>query len=264
MFDDMAGVWKEVQSLTSADGLVSSQTMVFRPIADGTCTVELLPTETPHHKASAPGAAGKHSRGHLRHSHGGFGHAASPASSATGGTPPDESAEYQMTLAEQSDSVLVLTAYSRRTGKPMLVETITLLSDMRRCRAVQRFDSHIPNGVHSAFQCLYLINEERVLDSVSGAVMEPPRRHSVERHNGAQTHGHGHLGHGHGHGGASGSSRKAAKQSYALGDSHGLAGGHTARSFQSPAVPSSGSKEARPRSEHRTPTTASAGAAGGV
>ena len=90
-----------------------------------------------------------------------------------------------MSLAEHGENILILTAVSRETGLPVLVETITLLSDMRvrrahrckgrgggllprcesdalvdcqRVRSVQRFDGA------GSLQCLYLIREARVID----------------------------------------------------------------------------------------------------
>ena len=67
-------------------------------------------------------------------------------------------------LEEKSEHVLMLTATSHSTGKPLIVETVTVVDDFRRVRTIQRFD---PSG---NFQCLYLMRESRVIDKVSGAM----------------------------------------------------------------------------------------------
>lgn len=69
-----------------------------------------------------------------------------------------------ITLNEHSDNVLILTALLHRTGKPLIVETVTVMDSLRRVRTVQRFDAT------GQFQCMYLIREQRVIDSVSGAM----------------------------------------------------------------------------------------------
>lgn len=73
--------------------------------------------------------------------------------------------DVDMELVEQSENVIVLTATSHVSGKPILVETVTVVDDMRRVRTVQRFDAS------GAFQCLYMFNEQRVIDAVSGALV---------------------------------------------------------------------------------------------
>eukprot|EP01138_Halocafeteria_seosinensis_P008391 gb/GECG01008575.1/.p1 GENE.gb/GECG01008575.1/~~gb/GECG01008575.1/.p1 ORF type:complete len:413 (+),score=53.28 gb/GECG01008575.1/:1-1239(+) len=73
-------------------------------------------------------------------------------------------------LEEKSEHVLMLTATSHSSGKPLIVETVTVIDDYRRVRTIQRFD---PIG---NFQCLYLMRENRVIDKVSGAMS---RRKSV-------------------------------------------------------------------------------------
>jgi hypothetical protein len=77
-------------------------------------------------------------------------------------------AECAIQLEELSEHVMLLTATSHRTGKPIIVETITVVDDLRRIRTVQRFDET------GAFQCLYLCKEQRVIDAVSGAVVPVP------------------------------------------------------------------------------------------
>ena len=58
-FDDMAGVWHEKQNLTSRDGLVTSQHMTLRPIADGLCSVELVHGEQQPQHGHYGGATGR-------------------------------------------------------------------------------------------------------------------------------------------------------------------------------------------------------------
>lgn len=172
-FDDLAGVWRETQNLTSRDGLVTSQAMLLRPIADGVCRVELaplnlkvravcLPTCLPAAPAPCPPRTPTRLRQEEkpapRHrsasSAGGGGHSAATPSSAadpahrrggghahahrggTSGAPAagDAESDFEMSLTEHGESILILTAFSRATGLPVLVETITLLSDMRVSR----------------------------------------------------------------------------------------------------------------------------------
>lgn len=136
--------------------------------------------------SSGGGGYASHHRHGGSHSHAHLG--GGSTSSAEGG------GAYDMSLAEHGESILILTAVSRETGLPVLVETITLLSDMRvrrrthrgegrweggagkawsrrirwrpcglpcpalqRVRSVQRFDG-------AGSQCLYLIREARVID----------------------------------------------------------------------------------------------------
>lgn len=79
---------------------------------------------------------------------------------------PEEGEGVDTRLEEHSENVMILTAISHTTKKPLLVETITMSDDFRRVRTVQRFDSS------GAFQVLYHIKESRVIDAVSGAVEE--------------------------------------------------------------------------------------------
>lgn len=58
-------------------------------------------------------------------------------------------------LKEDSEHVLILTAISRVTKKPVIVETITLVDDFRRVRTVQRFRDD------GEFDCLYFVREQR-------------------------------------------------------------------------------------------------------
>ncbi|RYG45840.1 hypothetical protein EON67_10195 [archaeon] len=190
MFDDAKGMWRETQSLTTRDGLVTSQTLLLRPIADGICSVELaeehgvgvgsgsarhggVHTASPSARTASGGAPRS---GMAGASSGTSSPRPAPHTSAATGVHPRAGRDFTMKLQEHSDDLLIVTAHSVFTGKPILVETITLLSDMARVRTVQRYDDM---GV---FQAMYMIREERVIDAVTGAVMEPPRR----RHTGTR------------------------------------------------------------------------------
>ena len=159
----LTGVWREKQSLTSRDGMVTSQTLTLTPIADGLCAVEL------EAGGGGGGGGGSHHHHHTAEGHHGHGHrgggggagggehstyassaadrqaagkrgqaaAAGGGGGATGGGSGGIEAAllrhrpHEMTLQELSDSVLVLTATSRASGRPVMIETITLLSDMQ-------------------------------------------------------------------------------------------------------------------------------------
>jgi hypothetical protein len=49
-------------------------------------------------------------------------------------------------------------------GRPLMVETITGIDSSRRLRTIQRFDES------GAFRSVYVMNEVRVVDAVSGAM----------------------------------------------------------------------------------------------
>jgi hypothetical protein len=189
-FDDNAGFWRERQTLTTRDGLVSSQSLLMKPIADGMCKVELVHAGGGEHGHGATaglagGSGGGATNGH-RHSHhggrggrrrsgsgagsggagaSGGGGMTSPGGRTHGGGAGTAHDDLELTLVEQSDSVLLLIGTSHASGRPALVETITLQSDMARVRTVQRFDDD------GEFQVMYLIREERVIDAVSGSIM---------------------------------------------------------------------------------------------
>ena len=69
-------------------------------------------------------------------------------------------------LEERSNNLIVLTAVSHEKGLPVVIETITLMDDMRRTRTTQVF-----NETTGEFEALYLMKENRVIDSVTGAIM---------------------------------------------------------------------------------------------
>lgn len=157
-YDDLSGVWVTSQALTTPDGLSSTQRSVLRPVGDGRCLVEML--GDPH--SGEGGSSG------------------SPVGS-----------DWRMTLIEQGDAVLLLTAVSPVTGRLLMVETVTLISDMARTRVVQRFSES-----DGSLRCTYIVREERVLDAVTGAVMSGPparaRAGSHGSHGSASQHHHHH------------------------------------------------------------------------
>ncbi|KAJ0402896.1 hypothetical protein ATCC90586_000485 [Pythium insidiosum] len=69
-----------------------------------------------------------------------------------------------ITMQELGLNVIIVTATSKRTGQPILVETTTVIDTSRRVRTIQRFDES------GAFRSAYVMNERRVVDAVSGAM----------------------------------------------------------------------------------------------
>ncbi|CAH0473731.1 unnamed protein product [Peronospora belbahrii] len=69
-----------------------------------------------------------------------------------------------ITMQELGTNVLIITATSKRSGCPLMVETITGIDNSRRLRTIQRFDES------GAFRSVYVMNEVRVVDAVSGAM----------------------------------------------------------------------------------------------
>ncbi|OQR99926.1 hypothetical protein THRCLA_06337 [Thraustotheca clavata] len=69
-----------------------------------------------------------------------------------------------ITMQECGTNLLIITATSKRTGRPVMVETITSIDNTRRLRTVQRFDET------GGFRFVYVMNERRVVDAVSGAM----------------------------------------------------------------------------------------------
>uniref|UniRef100_K3W9Y8 Ubiquitin-like domain-containing protein n=1 Tax=Globisporangium ultimum (strain ATCC 200006 / CBS 805.95 / DAOM BR144) TaxID=431595 RepID=K3W9Y8_GLOUD len=69
-----------------------------------------------------------------------------------------------ITMQELGMNFLIITATSKRSGRPIMVETITGVDSSRRLRTIQRFDET------GAFRSVYVMNETRVVDAVSGAM----------------------------------------------------------------------------------------------
>jgi hypothetical protein len=132
-FDDATGSWVEAQSFTTSDGLTTRQQIRLTPIGDGLCRVTLLEHEGgsshPHHSGSA-----------------------------------DPKEEVEMRLQEISDNLLLLTGVHRKSGRPVFVETTTVVDELRRARTIQRF------ALSGALEAVFAIREARVIDAVSGAV----------------------------------------------------------------------------------------------
>lgn len=67
----------------------------------------------------------------------------------------------EITMQELGLNVIVTTATSKRTGQPVMVETLTVLDTSRRVRTIQRFDES------GAFRSVYVMNERRYVSSNS-------------------------------------------------------------------------------------------------
>lgn len=67
-------------------------------------------------------------------------------------------AECKVEMVEMSPYLLITTAVNAHTGKPVLVESVTILDNTRRVRTIQDFSS-VGNMTD-----VYVINEKRVLD----------------------------------------------------------------------------------------------------
>lgn len=174
-FDDTAGVWHEHQSFTSKEGLVAGQTMTLRPVGDGVCVVQL--------HTSVGGASGGSTNGAGSGDAGYFSPLKSEVKAtgfptatganllgvSEGGGGLASVGGYYMLLREIDDNTLTLTATSATTGRPLLIETI-VLTGSNRIRTVQKLSERT-----SAIEAVYVISEERVIDVMTGAMMEPPR-----------------------------------------------------------------------------------------
>jgi hypothetical protein len=124
LYDDALGVWKEVQSLTGREGLVSQQGLRLTPIADGTCAVELVDlatAQTPGARGSGLGGGGSvhgsaahaHTHAHLHRGHGGTPDTAShrsrgpgAGSSASSASSTSAAGDIDMVLTESGDHLL--------------------------------------------------------------------------------------------------------------------------------------------------------------
>lgn len=58
-------------------------------------------------------------------------------------------------MQELGLNVLIITALSKRTGQPIMVETLSVVDSSRRVRTIQRFDET------GAFRSVYVMNERR-------------------------------------------------------------------------------------------------------
>ncbi|KAK8799536.1 hypothetical protein WA158_006085 [Blastocystis sp. Blastoise] len=76
-------------------------------------------------------------------------------------------------VTEMSPMLLVTTAISKYTNKPVYIETVTMIDPMSRVRTIQHFSES------GAFTGVDLMNEKRVLDQTSGALAQfkmPPQK----------------------------------------------------------------------------------------
>jgi hypothetical protein len=163
-FDDTRGLWMETQRFTASDGTTITQRLILRPVQDGVCSVTVEGEAT-----------GVHSSAHFSHrSHiakiSASSQSFSPRRPASDDEPfSDESGEWassemELLLREVGPSMLLLTGSLRATGTPVLVETMTVVDNLRRARTVQRFDAT------GALQSVFAMRETRVIDAVTGAM----------------------------------------------------------------------------------------------
>lgn len=78
-------------------------------------------------------------------------------------------AECKVEMVEMSPYLLITTAVNAHTGKPVLVESVTILDNTRRVRTIQDFSS-VGNMTD-----VYVINEKRVLDPSAQSDCAPTR-----------------------------------------------------------------------------------------
>ena len=71
---------------------------------------------------------------------------------------PFLSENVDITLNEHSDNVLVLTALMHKTGKPLIVETVTVVDNLRRVRTVQVQGRNFVNYQHSTLTALHQLS----------------------------------------------------------------------------------------------------------
>lgn len=73
----------------------------------------------------------------------------------------------EVRLEERGNSVMLLTAVNPISGRLLVVETITMIDEMRRTRTRQHFDDKT-----GEFKTLYIMKEHRVIDEMTGALMK--------------------------------------------------------------------------------------------
>lgn len=169
-FDGRRGLWVESQRFTASDGTTVTQRLVLEPVQDGVCavTVEGDPARGgagahfshQTHMAGIAFAAGR-SR---RDKGGGPGRRGGTGFSDEGEGGEWESREVDLQLREVGPAMLLLTGTLRATGTPVLVETMTVVDNLRRARTVQRFDAG------GKLQSVFAMRETRVIDAVTGAM----------------------------------------------------------------------------------------------
>ncbi|KAA0145864.1 hypothetical protein FNF31_07928 [Cafeteria roenbergensis] len=154
-FDGERGVWVERQRFTGSDGVSTSQCLTLVPVADGVCRVDI--------ESAADDDGDEHHAPHRRHSR------SRRAAAHPGSAPRDTDGDWggsdvELKLQEVGGNMLLLTGVHRSSGRPVLVETMTVIDSLRRARTVQRFDAA------GSLQSVFAIREARVIDAVSGAI----------------------------------------------------------------------------------------------
>lgn len=160
-FDGERGTWVERQRFTGSDGVSTSQCLTLVPVADGVCRVEIESAaddngderHAPHRRQSRSRRAAAHPGSAPRDTDGDWG-----------------GSDVELKLQEVGGNMLLLTGVHRSSGRPVLVETTTVIDSLRRARTVQRFDAA------GALQSVFAIREARVIDSVTGALDKRTRQ----------------------------------------------------------------------------------------
>jgi len=151
-FDGDRGAWVERQRFTTSDGVSTTQALTLHPVGDGRCRVRVEREEEGDEMHAPPARR----RG---------GHAAGGGADTGSSMDSDwRSGDVELTLQEVGGNMLLLTGVHRRTGRPVLVETTTVVDSLRRARTVQRFDAD------GALQSVFAFRESRVIDAVTGAL----------------------------------------------------------------------------------------------
>lgn len=67
-------------------------------------------------------------------------------------------AECKVEMVESSPYLLIVTAVDNHTGKPKMIETLTILDNMHRIRTIQDFSAV------GTMTDIFVINETRIID----------------------------------------------------------------------------------------------------
>ncbi|KAF1773419.1 Ubiquitin-related domain [Phytophthora cactorum] len=144
IFRDDEGVWSQRQSRTTMSGLTSMQHMWIKPVSDGILKIE---TTTRHCEVQTSPCR------------------SSARTSSSSRPPPSVQVQHQWSYVSFYPwSNLLMVCVCLVAGCPLMVETITGIDSSRRLRTIQRFDES------GAFRSVYVMNEVRVVDAVSGAM----------------------------------------------------------------------------------------------
>lgn len=81
-------------------------------------------------------------------------------------------AECKIEMTEASPYLLITTAVDSQTGKPKLVETLTIIDNMNRVRTIQDFSSA------GNMTDLFVLNETRIIDPSASSIAPYDAVHS--------------------------------------------------------------------------------------